>query len=243
MSLTHFVKLCPLLSKFKNITALDLSCNVINLFQSDQACDRMADLFSELPELVRLDISNNVIRGKLRRILTCVAKPLQYLKINACGLTLTDMTYLAVSHHTENLQELDISENGLGNCLTALVHLLKNIQPHVCVLEIEDASLTDAHSEALAAAVKNLKSLMYFNMLENMLTKNNMCLIGQSVASLSHLQFMCLSYPSECYGEITLEEQAQKKRDFAAEFGDVIYQEQRRLGIPNRIPNIVFSEF
>ena len=238
----HFITLCPVISTFKNITALDLSCNLINLNHNDEACDKMANLFSDLDHLVRLDLSNNRLRGKLRRILTCVTKPLQYLKLTACGLMLTDLTYLAVSHHTDNLEELDVSENHLGNCITALVHLLKNIHKQVCVLELEDVTLLNHHCIMLCTSLRTCTSLLYLNIMGNRFTKENTLCVAQSIAGLSSLQCLCLSYPSDCYLGDLEEELEPAQKQFAVDFGDIIYRQQQHLGIPNRIPNVVFSE-
>lgn len=237
-----FVKMCPLLGKFTSLTALDLSCNTINVFQNDTACDEMAKLFSSLQSLVRLDLSNNRIKSKLRRVLSPLAKPLQFLRVAACGLSLTDMTYLSMSHHTAGLREIDISENGLNVCFGTVLHLLRNIQLHVSVLELEDTSISDNHMDSINISLKLLTSLMYLNISGNSVLSEKLCDLGTAVAGLSDLQYICMSYPRDCYLPDTLEEQEQRKKEFGANFGDVIFREQERLGISHRVPTVVLSE-
>lgn len=237
-----FVKLCPQISQFTNLTALDLSCNTINIFQNDTACDEMGKLFSCLSSLVRLDLSNNRIKSKLRRVLSCLVLPLQYLKLAACGLALTDMTYLSMSHHTAGLQELDISENGLHMSLGTVLHLLRNIQSRVRVLELEDTSISDNHIDSVNISLKLLTSLMYLNISGNSVMSEKLCEVAASVAGLQDLQYICISYPRDCYIPDSTEEQEQLKKDFGANFGEVIFRERERLGITQRVPTIVLTE-
>lgn len=58
----EFIKMEPELRRFENLTALDLSCNTIHLYQNDTVCERMSETLSLLPQLTRLDLSNNRIK-------------------------------------------------------------------------------------------------------------------------------------------------------------------------------------
>jgi len=80
---------------------------------------------------------------------------------------------------------------------------------------------------------------MYLNMLGNSISKRSMCGIGESIAGLSRLQYLCVSYPMDCHSAANDEG---SKKEFARGFGDVVHREQTRLGLPNRIPNVVFSD-
>lgn len=242
LSSGDFTKLCPLLRKFTNIISLDLSCNTINIFQNDTACDAMAKLFASLKNLVRLDLSNNRIKSKLRRILSCLEKPLQYLRLAGCGLALTDLIYMSISHNTSCLRELDISENGLGLSIGTVLHLLQNIKSHVCVLELEDTSISDNHMDSLNMSLKLFTSLLYLNVSGNSVSAEKLCRLGEAVAGLQDLQYICMSYPRDCYIQDSDEEQERCKKEFGANFGDVIFREQERLGITHRVPTIVLSE-
>ena len=242
LSSMDFIKLCPLISTFTNITSLDLSCNTINIFQNDTACDEMSKLFRELKNLVRLDLSNNRVKSKVRRVLSVIEKPLQYLKLAACGLALTDMTYLSMSHHTRGLQELDISENGLGLSFGTVLHLLQNIRTKVLVLELEDTSLSDNHMDSLNNALKSLPSLLYLNISGNSVLSEKLYELGFAVAGLKHLQFVRLSYPRDVYLPDLGEEQERLKGEFGTKFGHIIYTERERLGITNKVPTVVLSD-
>ena len=193
--------LCPVVSTFTHITSLDLSCNCINVFQNDSACDQMAQLFDALPLLVRLDLSNNRLKTKLRRVLSHVVKPLQFLRLAGCGLTLLDLTYLKDSHHTQALRELDISENALFHAVDVLCQLLRNVRQQICVLEIEDSGLTDSYTEALitSSSFKQLTSLIYLNISGNSMRESTLCMVCEEVAGLAGLQYLHLSYPRECF--------------------------------------------
>lgn len=75
-----------------------------------------SQVFTQMPHLHRLDLSNNRIKTRLRRILENIARPLTYLRLAGCGLTVTDIVYLAHSPHATRLVELDLSENTLKPC-------------------------------------------------------------------------------------------------------------------------------
>lgn len=240
LSSVDFIRLCPPISHFVNLTALDLSCNAINLFQNDLAADAMAKLFIILKHLVRLDLSNNRIKWRLRQILMRIESPLQFLRLAACGLALTDLTYLAMSHHATALQELDLSENGLGQSFGALLHLLKNIKSTVRVLELEDSSLRDEHMDSLSPSLKNATNLLYLNISGNVFLSERLYQLGEAIAGLQDLQYVCMSYPRDCY--ILPSEEERKKQDFVTHFGEVIHQEQERQGLPQRIPTTVLSD-
>ena len=199
LSSDDFMKLCPQLEQFTNLTTLDLSCNCINVFQNDSACDSMVKLMATLPNLVRLDLSNNRIKSKLRRILSDIQKPLEYLRIVGCSLMLSDLLYLSMSHHTQSLQELDISENNLGSGLRHLTTLLHSIRQNIKILELEESDLNDSHFLQLSSSLKKLTGLMYLNISGNSLTWEGVEAVCQSVSSLEGLQWMNISFTPECY--------------------------------------------
>jgi Leucine-rich repeat (LRR) protein len=202
----------------------------------------MTKLFTSLKNLVRLDLSNNRIKSKLRRVLSAIEKPLQYLKLAGCGLALTDLTYLSMSHHTQGLQELDISENGLGLNFGTVLHLLRNIQRQVRVLELEDTSISDNNLDSLNISLKLLPVLMYLNISGNSLLSEKLHELGMAVAGLEHLQYICMSYPRDCYLPDVGEEQDRLKGEFGNNFGHIIFTEQERRGITNKVPTIVLTE-
>jgi Leucine-rich repeat (LRR) protein len=206
------------------------------------AADAMAKLFITLKHLVRLDLSNNRLKSKLRQVLMRLDTPLQYLRVAGCGLATTDLTYLSMSHHTAGLTELDISENGLGSSIGVVLHLLRSIRSRVCVLELEDSAISDSHLESLNITFRNLTSLLYLNISGNSFQSEKVLQVAEAIAGLQDLQYICMSYPRDCYLPDSDEEQEQRKKDFVTNFGEVIHREQERLGIAHRVPSTVLSE-
>ena len=206
----------------------------------------MSTLFTHLVNLTRLDLSNNRLKGKLRRLLSQIEKPLEYLRLAGCGLTLSDLTYLAISHHTAGLYELDISENALGNALSALIHLLRGIQLHIQVLEMEDTGLIDEkfNSLLMSSCFSNMNCLMYINVAGNAISVLTCNMFLRSVTSLSDLWYICMSYPRECYqeNEDNQDNFTQAKREFRAYVEEYMTKEQDKLGIKRPTPHFVLSE-
>ena len=60
---------------------------------------------STLPNLCRLDLSNNRIKNKLSVLLGKMQQSLMNLELSACGLSDMDLRYLAKSHHVHRLQD------------------------------------------------------------------------------------------------------------------------------------------
>lgn len=240
ISSLQFIKLSPQICQFTKLACLDLSCNTINAFQNDSVVDALTNIFKCLKFLIRLDLSNNRLKSKLRRILSCIVKPLEFLRLAGCGLSVDDMTYLSMSHHTAGLRELDISENGLGVCLGTLLHLLRNVKSQLCVLEIEDTSLLDGHFDSLNSSLKQLTSLLYLNISGNSAVSEKYYQLGQACATLPDLQYICMSYGRDIYLSELDEEEL--KKQFAFNIGDVIAKEQARLGMKTRVPTIALSD-
>ncbi|KAL4237599.1 hypothetical protein ACF0H5_002313 [Mactra antiquata] len=236
----QFTHLTPILCKFTNLVSLDLSCNCINAYQNDLTVDALITVFKYLKCLVRLDLSNNRLKSKLRRILGSIEKPLVFLRLAGCGLTLEDMTYLSLSHHATGLKELDISENGLRGSVGMLLLLLQNVKSQLCVLELEDTFLTDHQFELLGPYIKQLASLLYLNISGNSASSEKLYQFGQCCAILPDLQYICMSYARDVYQSEA--EESEMKQQFAFTLADEIIKEQKRLGLKTRVPTIVLSE-
>lgn len=207
LTCVDLVMLAPSIKKLVNLTAIDLSCNNINFYLSDTTCDLMSSVFKQLRHLSRLDLSNNRIKTRLRRLLTEIPQSLTYLRVAACGLTVTDIIYLSRSHHCELLKELDLSENGLGRACTSLVQLLHAISKNLQVLEIEDSFLKDEHIQAIEPAIRGMESLLYINMAENVFNVDTQKVLTKTISTIQSMQVFRLSYSSDCYlFETTAEE-------------------------------------
>lgn len=189
----------PELRKFQNLTALDLSCNTIHLYQNDTVCERMSETLASLPQLTRLDLSNNRIKNRLRLILQQMNQSLRYLRLCGCGLTNLDLTYLAHSHHTSGLQELDISENTLSTCARSLGQLFSSAGPSLCVFEAEETKLNDEVWFTLIHHMLSLEKLLYMNLAENNFSANTLQCFMQVFASLPEVTCVRIPYCRECY--------------------------------------------
>ena len=235
------MSICPQLEMFTNITALDLSCNCINVYHNDSACDALTDLLSKLCNLVRLDLSNNRIKSKVRRILSDIQKPLEYLRLVGCGLMPMDILYLSVSHHTQALRELDLSENCLASAVRHLTSLLCAVKCRLKVLELEETDLTDAHFLTLSSAcLKELVGLMYLNISANLLTQEVIESVCQSTSCLSELQWIILAYPTDCY-DFEDEIEDRLKSQFEEKIKRLL-ADARKLRNINNVPSLVIKE-
>ena len=199
------VVLTPHLKRLTQLTALDLSCNNINL-QPSEATQALKTILSALPLLVRLDLSNNRLKHKLSEILPQVSKPLEYLRLCACGLKDTDIIYLGLSHHTSGLRELDISENCLGETFTDVITVLNVLSPKLQVLEMEDCGISTPDWIQLFATCPKLQHLHFWNISRNSQLTDSVLAQGVSsianIARMDHLEALKLSYPQECYQEV-----------------------------------------
>lgn len=195
----EFITMEPELRKFQNLTALDLSCNTIHLYQNDPVCERMAETLSLLPRLTRLDLSNNRIKNRLRHILQNMNQSLRYLRLCGCGLTNLDLTYLAHSHHASAIQELDISENTLTGCVRSLSQLFSSAGPSLCVFEAEDTKLNDEVLLTLTYHIQSLRNLLYMNLAENNFSANTLQCFMQVFAPLPEVTTVRIPYCRECY--------------------------------------------
>lgn len=99
----------------------------------------MADTFGTLKHLNRLDLSSSPLGGCLPILLSTLELPLQYLSLHSCGLSDSDLFFLANSKHIL-VEHLDLSENRLTRFSDALIVLLKKCAPNLNVLELDDNS-------------------------------------------------------------------------------------------------------
>lgn len=67
------IHMSPQISSFGNMTALDLSCNNINMPKNAQVCIALGKTLESLKKLTRLDLSNNKLSGCLAALLSRVS--------------------------------------------------------------------------------------------------------------------------------------------------------------------------
>lgn len=195
----NFVRLAPALKTLVNLESLDLACNSIYFYQHEAACIAASQVFEALPRLHRLDLSNNRIKTRLRRLLEGIARPLTYLRLAACSLTVTDLVYLSHSIHRTQLRELDLSENNLSLCDRQLKEVIGGSRSTLCILELEDCNLDAANVNSLLPSLSQLSTLMFVNFSQTQLTQDCLVSLLATLAEIVTLQVFKSSYAVECY--------------------------------------------
>ncbi|XP_060071356.1 leucine-rich repeat-containing protein 14-like [Ylistrum balloti] len=231
-----FCRLSPVLERFNGLTALDLSCNSI---RHKDSCDSLAQLLSALPHLIRLDLSNNRVKTRLRQILSNMPSTLQYLRLVACGLAFTDIAYLSVSHHISGLEELDLSENNLQPAAANISKLLRGCKSTLHTLEMEDCKLRDDTMELVAGNFGSMETLMYVNLSDNSLSMPAHECVLEALIGLSSIQAYRLSFSKECYSlDIPDYEQIIRKDMCVAQ----MYRIMRDSRGEATLPHLIFVE-
>ena len=189
----------PGIQRFARLSALDLSCNNIALTHEPTSV-LLAETLSSLPQLRRLDLSNNRIKNKLRQITSGIPCALEYLKVSACGLTGQDLVYLAMSHHLAGLKELDLSENNLGRHIVATQALMRAISDTIVVLELEDCDIEESYWKTLFANNTSMRNLRFMNISRNNnLSAEPLMTVTTQLTHVRSLEVVQASYPVECY--------------------------------------------
>lgn len=212
-----FVEIASALKGLVCLESLDLSCNSIFFHQHEEACKAAAEVFAAMPKLKRLDLSNNRIKTRLRRLLEAVVQPLTSLRLAGCGLTVTDLLYLSHSHHSSYLEALDLSENNLKLCERQIRGILSATQSCLQLLELEHCSLNDQMVQSLTYHFSGLRSLKYLNVAENQLSHPCLASLTAAVAELVSLQVFKTSFPTDCYQHENEEDEERGKEDVIKE--------------------------
>ncbi len=195
-----FTVLAPVLKNLKALQGLDLSCNNINMYSSHEVAELLGECIGNLPNLCRLDLSNNRIKNKLRVILTNMQKPLKHLELAGCGISDIDLQYLSISPHAKSLEALELSENNLGKHFEHTCALLNSIGNNLVILETEDCNLDQSHfTQLFYITSKELTSLRYWNISRNLAPQNSRLLMDdlKAVVSMKSLETILISYPEE----------------------------------------------
>ena len=193
--------LCPAIQTLKHLTALDLGCNDLRVAVSPDAAVYLGRMLAELPLLERLDMSNNALRSMVETLLQGIQRPLRFLRLCACLLSVADMQYLVSSHHSQGLQELDISENNLGMFYEVTCDFLLACAPHLAVIELENCRLSESQLENFLGTICcQLQLVKYLNICRNKnLSQNILVPSLPTLAQMPALVAFKVSYPLECY--------------------------------------------
>ena len=201
--------LAPAIQRFKELTGLDLSCNNITLMHDHSRAELLGQSLSTLPNLCRLDLSNNRIKNKLSVLLGKMQQSLTNLELSACGLSDMDLRYLAKSHHVHRLQGLDISENNLGSHFEQFCTLLQALGKQLVVLETEDCCLDQTHfTQLFHVASRNLPCLRFWNISRNEGPSNSDILLQDMkiILTIASLETFLVSYPAELVASVDVSE-------------------------------------
>ena len=198
----------PFLRRFTNLVALDMSSNGTVYSGDDEACAALCDVFTQLPQLKRLDLSNNRARHKLRVLLTALPGGLEHLRVCGCGVSELDLAYLRRSHHSATLRELDLSDNVITHeRYSYLSSLLTALAPRLCVLELEECTLEPTDLCTFIDHVLQLQKLKFINLARNdSLNEDMIHALVRSLARLPALAAVKLSYPTDCYVSVEPDE-------------------------------------
>lgn len=195
------LRLMPELARFRSLAAIDVSCNNLNFLHVPATCALFAEMLGAMPQLRRLDLSNNRLTNCVNDLLGQLADSgLEYLKLSACVLSRNDLDYLARANFVPSLLELDLSENiALSQHLSQLVTLLSCVAPCLQILEIEDCKFGNAQLEALVLSFTRMKQLRYLNFARQPLLSSIACVHIPQLAALPNLECVRLSYTEDCY--------------------------------------------
>lgn len=219
------------ISRLTNLTALDLSCNGIQFFHHQGSCDRVAEMLTSLPKLTRLDLSNNRVKTRLRQLVANLSQPLEYLAVAGCCLTVSDVTYLSLSHHTSGLRELDLSDNWCvgENCRT-LINLLSKLADKIMVLELQNCNLADSQATELLTVLASLNKLCFLNLSCNTLRWSTSQQFIESATSLPSLKALQISYPAECYSPEAISFDHLSREVFHKHMSKIIEEHKAKTG-------------
>ncbi|XP_005092428.1 leucine-rich repeat-containing protein 14 [Aplysia californica] len=233
---SHLLLMAPTLQSLTQLTALDLSCNHLNLYQASSALI-LQQVFAPLVHLRRLDLSNNRLKNQLATILSGISHPLQQLCLAACGLTPADVGALATCPHTLSLEELDLSENSLTPCYVSLGRILANISSCVKVLELENCRFTDEIVMSLTIHFSGFQNLLFLSLAGNTWTTSTVLTLTKGVAKLKKLKVLQLSYPYECH---TDEASSEELELFKATVASLLEADDLLHTRPNKVELVLF---
>jgi len=147
---------------FKQLRAVDLSYNAINLNGCEVATRTFKDFFTRMTVLERLDLSGNRLTNNLPVILSSTLT-LQYLNLTGTQLRQADISYLA---RLRKLKQLDMSSNNLSNKLNILKNVFTALK-QLEILEMVECSLNQTHIDDLIPSIEQLEKLEVLNLRDN----------------------------------------------------------------------------
>ena len=192
--------------RFEHLVSLALlNCNIC--LQEGRTRSRTAartqvtELLSALPNLRRLDLSQNSFAGCLSEILDSCCQPLDFLALNDTDLSNCDMDALAASRHASSIRELNLSricglfpEDAFAVKTMKLVETLKHF-PNLTVLWVAQNQILDSHVESLCQSLQNnLKRLKALHLADNLLSPEAALKVVRASSKIASLQFVHVAF-------------------------------------------------
>lgn len=129
-----------------------------------------ASVFTAWPCLREVNLSGNLLHGKLQKLVGGLKSKLVKLNLSSTGLCKEDVEFLADSQHVETLEYLNLDYNELNSSFMVepVKKLLGNMKSLVC-LRMSYTGINSQHATSYAEAMLHLDTLKSWNLLQNQL--------------------------------------------------------------------------
>lgn len=224
--------IAPNIQRLTNLTSLDLSYNHLNLTVNGHTCSVMVTMLLHLTNLIRLDLTAVYMKTRLRRLLCDLEQPLQYLRVSACGLTVSDITYLSHSHHVTSLKELDVSQNILSPpTIHNFLRILDSAKDNLLVLNIEDTISFSADFDRIIPCLSKLCNLRYLNVYNVFINHSSLSVLFACLGALPRFKTLRLGMRNKIYSA-TWENLKNDTHNFQCVFIDYMPEIYKSMRIP-----------
>ena len=138
--------------------------------QTGELLNRSYSVLSSWTRLTDLNLSGNLLVGRLSKLLGGLKSHLVKLNLSATGIGVEDLKFLSTSPHTNSLQylNLDYIELNSPSVSSHVKTLLHNMR---CLVQLRtcNTGLNSVHATSYAQAMSHLTSLNHWNLLQNQL--------------------------------------------------------------------------
>lgn len=181
----------------ETLTSLDFSGNSIDFSLDFRLTNLTIEFFKSLTNLKRLDLSFCKLKRQLRKLLPNLHCGLEYLNMNSCELSDSDMIYLSSScHHCDTLQELSLSTNNLSTSTSSLCCLLKKCRNSLKMLNLQDCTLQSSQSERIFIHLQSLQCIEWINLTKNAILRQSLINYAPMLKNHPTLKMLWLPYPA-----------------------------------------------
>ncbi|XP_072225999.1 leucine-rich repeat-containing protein 14B [Leuresthes tenuis] len=187
--------------KLQSLTLPAGALDVRRLRSDEDLLTIIGNLLAHLRSLTELCVGFSTLTGHLRRLLSPLNTPLQFLDLANCCLNRLDMTYLANSLHSEALVHLDLSGHDIFNTFPNFFHkLLSRCSVTLTSLTLEECDIKDEHMNPFTNALALCKGLEEIKLLGNPLTSADLHRLFSTIsAGFPKFRYIEIPVPRECY--------------------------------------------